>query len=235
MFGKILQSFKGRNATHRQSGDKTLGLITDWHCHILPGVDDGLQSMEEALEVLSKYEALGIAEVWLTPHIMEDIPNTTSGLRQRFAELAAAYSGSVVLRLAAENMLDNLFEERLATGDLLPIGGDGSHLLVETSYYNPPIDFDGALQRIRQKGFFPLLAHPERYVYMGRDDYKRLKAQGVKFQLNLPSLVGGYGEEVRKKAEWLLRNGYYNVAATDLHRLTVLSRLRPLENFPNEL
>lgn len=94
---------------------KTLSLegMTDWHCHILPGVDDGVRTMDESISILKSYEEAGIAEVWLTPHIMEDVPNTTEFLRQRFIELQHRYHGSVKLHLAAENMLDNLFEERL--------------------------------------------------------------------------------------------------------------------------
>ena len=76
--------------------------FTDWHCHILPGVDDGVQTMEEALQILAEYERLGVKEVWLTPHIMEDIPNTTEKLRDRFTELRTAYQGSVMLHLASE-------------------------------------------------------------------------------------------------------------------------------------
>ena len=56
---------------------------TDWHCHILPGVDDGVQTMEKSLEVLDFYEQTGIREVWLTPHIMEDCPNETAALKDR--------------------------------------------------------------------------------------------------------------------------------------------------------
>ena len=126
--------------------------FTDWHCHILPGVDDGVQTMDEALAILAEYERLGIEEVWLTPHIMEDIPNTTAHLRHRFAELQAAYTGNVALHLAAENMLDPLFEQRLAAGDLLPLGPDGNRLLVETSYFNPPVDLYGMLERIKSAG-----------------------------------------------------------------------------------
>ena len=73
----------------------------DWHCHMLPGVDDGIRSMEEALEVLAFYEQIGIREVWLTPHIMEDCPNGTVFLRERFQELQSAYKGSIKLNLAA--------------------------------------------------------------------------------------------------------------------------------------
>ena len=142
----------------------------DWHCHLLPGVDDGVQTMEESLQILSFYEQLGVSEVWLTPHIMEDIPNTTEGLKERFAKLNAAYQGNITLLLAAENMLDNLFEERLAKNDLLPLGKDGKHLLVETSYFNPPMGLNNILLRIKSKGYVPILAHPERYVYMDEDD-----------------------------------------------------------------
>ena len=68
--------------------------FTDWHSHILPGVDDGVRTVEEALEILRLYEELGVKAVWLTPHIMEDIPNTTAHLRERFAELQATYTHS---------------------------------------------------------------------------------------------------------------------------------------------
>ena len=103
--------------------------FTDFHSHILPGVDDGVQTMEESLAILREYESLGVQAVWLTPHIMEDIPNTTAHLKARFSELQAAYTGSVRLYLAAENMLDNLFLERLERNDVLPIGEGGDQMV----------------------------------------------------------------------------------------------------------
>ena len=71
---------------HRRCSLKESGIfhgLTDWHSHILPDVDDGVQTMAEALETLSYYEQLGVTTVWLTPHVMEDIPNSTDALRQR--------------------------------------------------------------------------------------------------------------------------------------------------------
>ena len=254
----------------------------DHHSHILPGVDDGVETMDEALRILATYETLGIKELWLTPHIMEDIPNSPAKLQARFAELKAVYTGDIQLHLAAEYMIDNHLRKLLqeinncpscvrgasnavaegdkttepqgeislmnncpsyivrgasnavAEGDkttepqgeislnsgdppLLPIGTSGKQILVETSYYNAPMRMNDTLQQIKSLGYFPLLAHPERYMYLSNADYTKLHSQGVKFQLNLASLAGGYGKVVKKKAEWLLTNGLYSVAGSDLH------------------
>ena len=282
----------------------------DHHSHILPGVDDGVETMDEALRILAAYEDLGIKELWLTPHIMEDIPNTPQKLKARFEELKAAYKGNIKLHLAAEYMIDNHLRKLLnareedktnkfrhsseggvlpeafqetpprfrgevvedrrgektpkecplgpaqserdnsiipqetnklrhsqcegrwheqsevtegskapnGEGDnLLPIGNAGKHILVETSYFNAPMRMDDTLQQIKSLGYFPLLAHPERYMYLDNADYLKLHSQGVKFQLNLASLAGGYGKTVKKKAEWLLANGLYCVTGSDLH------------------
>ena len=163
---------------------------TDWHCHVLPGVDDGIPELEDSLKVLEYYESCGVKQVWLTPHIMQDVPNETSALK-----------------------------ERLAARDLLPLGE--GHLLVETSYFRPPMDFWELLENIKSAGFWPVLAHPERYVYMGPGDYARLVGMGVELQLNLPSLAGSYGKEAQAKALWILKKGWYGRSGSDLHRLHV--------------
>lgn len=205
------------------SDSGALNGFTDCHSHILPGVDDGIATMEDALAVLSAYEELGVKRVWLTPHIMEDVPNTTAALRSRFEELRKEWTGNIELHLAAENMLDNLFEARLEEKDLLPIGEEGKHLLVETSYYNPPIGMEKMLDKIKSAGYFPVLAHPERYRYMDKKEYQKLKDKGIYFQMNYLSLVGAYGETARAKAEWLLEHAMIDLAGSDVHQLdTVL-------------
>lgn len=193
--------------------------MTDWHSHLLPAVDDGVESLEESLEILDLYEKAGIAEVWLTPHIMEDVPNIPAMLCQAFDGLRKAYNGSITLHLAAENMLDGLFAERFDAGALLPIGKDAKTLLVETSYFNPPVRLGETLNKIKSAGYFPLLAHPERYNYIeDLSSYRRLKEQGVMFQLNLLSVLGYYGPVVQDKAETMLGKGMYDRIGTDLHR-----------------
>lgn len=201
--------------------------FTDWHCHILPGVDDGVRQMDDALAILDGYGHAGIRKVWLTPHIMEDIPNTTADLRDRFDQLCQNYNGPVELRLAAENMIDNLFIKRLEANDLLPIGDEGNTLLIETSYFTAPINFNEVIDAVKSKGYFPLLAHPERYNYIDSiADYRKMYDWGVRFQLNLMSLSGHYGPVVRAKAQRLLEEGMYSRTGTDLHRHEHLNIIR---------
>ena len=201
----------------RQLADVWVG-ATDNHSHILPGVDDGVSDMETSLKILAAYEKLQICEVWCTPHVMEDIPNTTEGLKARFDELKAAYQGPIQLNLAAEYMMDGLFLDRLEQDDLLTHGHEGNAVLVETSYYTPPMDLHGILESIIRKGYYPILAHPERYLYMKMSDYDPLKKMGLRFQLNVASLTGAYGEDAVKKAQKLLKDGAYNYIGSDIHR-----------------
>ena len=176
----------------KQNIIKLIG-FTDYHSHILPGVDDGVQTMDESLEILRLYEEQGIKSVWLTPHIME-------------------------------NMLDNLFEERLGKNDLLPLGENGDHLLVETSYFSPPMGLKNILLRIKSKGYHPVLAHPERYAYMDESDYRQLKDMGVKFQINLPSIAGMYGNRIKKKAMFLMREQAIAYIGTDIHSYSIFQK-----------
>lgn len=209
--------FKEKVASIEKSG--IMNGMTDWHSHVLPGVDDGIQTLDDSLEVLRHFDSQGVDTLWLTPHIMEDYPNTTDDLKARFEQLKKVWTGNVKLRLASENMLDSLFEERLAKRDLLPIGENADHILVETSYFSAPMGFDNMIDSIMSAGYYPLLAHPERYKYMEESDYKKLRERGVKMQLNYVSLVGGYGETAHKKSLWLLKNGYIDVVGSDIHRL----------------
>ena len=199
----------------RESG--LLEGFRDIHCHLLPNVDDGVQKTAETVRILAEWEAVGMKEVWLTPHIMEDIPNRPDELRIRFERLTACYTGTIKLHLAAEHMMDGPFLERLEADDLLPIGKDRNRLLVETSYYIPPMNMDGIIDKVKQKGYEPILAHPERYQYMDFRDYAHWKEKGVLLQLNVPSLVGAYGPEVQAKAKKLLDNGMYDYCGSDIH------------------
>ena len=189
---------------------------TDRHTHILFGVDDGVKTLEDSLAILAYQESLGVKEVWCTPHIMEDVPNSSSFLKARFEELTSAYKGPIKLHLAAEYMLDTVFEERLKARDLLTM--EDSTVLVETSTLSPPVNLHEIFRQIQSAGYRPLLAHPERYRYLKETDYEQLRKLGIHFQLNIPSLVRFYGETAYNKAMWLMENGFYSEIGSDCHR-----------------
>lgn len=197
--------------------------LADHHSHVLPGVDDGFRTQADSLAALQAFEKAGVAHLWLTPHIMEDYPNTTADLRARFGQLREAYAAQagtqpVELHLAAEYMLDTLFARRLADRDLLTLDDD-NRLLVETSYFNAPANLYDLLEEIASAGYRPVLAHPERYMYMQPADYARLHDMDVQLQFNIVSVAGAYGPEVQARAESLLRKGYYSYAGNDMHSL----------------
>ena len=194
----------------------------DCHSHILFGLDDGVKTARESLHIMRYYEEAGLDTLWFTPHTMEDVPNTTEGIRARFEEFKAMYSGPVKLQLASEYMIDNLFEQRLAERDLLMHGED--RVLVETSTQFPPINLWEVLENMIKAGIRPLIAHPERYHYMRKDEYQRLYDMGCHFQLNVTSLVGVYGETVALKAQDLLKKGWYCMAGSDCHRSAALEK-----------
>ncbi len=192
----------------------------DNHSHILYGLDDGVKKQEDSLAILRWLEEQGVSEVWFTPHVMEDVPNTTEGIRARFEELKAVYDGGLQLHLAAEYMIDTLFEERLEKRDLLEHGEEV--VLVETSAIAPPINLWNVLEQMLKAGYRPLIAHPERYRYMEPSDYKELYNMGCFLQMNLPSIVGFYGESARQRAQYLLDKGWYRMVGSDCHRFKAI-------------
>lgn len=194
---------------------------TDHHSHILFGVDDGVSKPEDSLAILALLEEAGLRSLWLTPHTMEDVPNTTAALRERFAELKALYHGPIELHLASEYMMDELFEKHLAEKDFLFHREEGS-VLMETSTWSGPYNFWDMIDRTMRSGFRPVLAHPERYEYMGEKEYERLHGMGVRLQMNYPSLLGYYGEHVKEKALLILKKGWYDMAGSDCHRLRAI-------------
>lgn len=196
--------------------------FTDIHSHILPGVDDGVHSLEEAQEALAYFNELGIARVFLTPHIMEEYPNNDlSSLQVEFYEFAYNSQTDVKLQLAAEYMIDSNFRSHLKKG-LLSM--NNRFVLVETSFLAAPLDITQRLYSIKLESYHPIIAHPERYRYMGKRELSSLKDRNCKLQLNLMSLSGCYGNSAQSQAEDFLKNDYYDFIATDFHNLDVFKK-----------
>lgn len=193
--------------------------MTDVHCHLLPGIDDGVSSVEEARMGISYMESLGVKRMFLTPHIMFDLPdNNPLVLRDHFDSFVKSCPSSIEFRLCGEYMLDTAFAAQREMG-LLTLGK--THVLVETSYLSAPIDLRSMLYDLMMDGFQPILAHPERYQYMKNEGVYALKREGYKFQLNLMSLAGTYGRNVMASAREFLEEGVYDFVGSDFHNQSV--------------
>lgn len=204
------------------------GLRTDMHSHLLPGLDDGAETVAHSLDLLRELRELGFRKLIMTPHIMGDFyKNTPEGVRAALAELRAAAEaaglGDVELACAAEYYLDEWLGRKLAAGtELLTFGGEQRYLLFETSFLNEPLNLHATIFDLQAAGYRPVLAHPERYVYYyGRfAEIEKLRHQyGVLLQLNLNSLAGYYSPAARQVAEKLIDNGMVDFVGTDTHHL----------------
>ncbi len=190
----------------------------DYHNHTLPAVDDGVRSLEESLAVLSYFEQLKISEVVLTPHVMSGVNDTDEDVLAAYASLTEAYDGSIKLSLAGEYMLDSGFNGHLESG-VRKLYDD--NVLVETSYFSAPAMLNEMLYDISCAGLTPVIAHPERYSYMPREKYHKLREREYALQLNLLSFTSIYGGNVTGNALYLLENDMYSYMGTDLHSLRV--------------
>lgn len=212
-------------------------LGTDLHSHLLPGIDDGAKTMDHALGMLAKFEELGYKKVITTPHIMQGAYNNTSeiilGKRDELREAAAEFGLQLQIEASAEYYFDETLFDRIKTNDLLPF--NGNCILFECSFRNEPSQLEELVFALKSCGYQPVIAHFERYFYYHESlkVAKRLRELDVWIQLNLNSLTGHYGPEVKKQGEALIREGLVDVAGTDCHRIEHLHLLENHLNLPS--
>lgn len=206
----------------------------DLHCHLLPGVDDGVQTREDSLECLRRAAEAGFSDVVFTRHEMTGVYSTTPENAEslRLSLQSALEEEGITLKLhtGAEHYADDGFlnalnrqpkpgTEPTEPPPPLPTLGRGRALLVEFPLMGmPPFAAELAF-RIGIKGFIPVLAHVERYREIAESPRKagELERAGYRLQLNLGSLVGVYGRRVEKTARLLLNEGIIHAAASDAH------------------
>ena len=201
--------------------DTTLRI--DLHSHLLPGIDDGAQSMDESLRLIRALAHLGYTKCITTPHIMCDAyGNTKVSILSALQELKEALIAAEIemeIEAAAEYYVDEGLEGLIEKNELLLIAD--KYLLFETSYSHKPQQFEEIIFQIQTAGHTPLLAHPERYRYIKNPEveYPALKALGVEFQVNLNSFNGHYGKSAEKNAQYLNDLGLIDFLGSDTHNL----------------
>ena len=206
-------------------------LKTDMHSHLLPGIDDGSQDISTSLELIKGLKELGYSKLITTPHIMWDMyKNTREGILGKLELLQKAVVDAginIEINAAAEYYLDEHVEGLIKNREpLLTIGKNW--VLSEFSLAYPSHSLKSILFDMQMQGYQPVIAHPERYIYLenNKEFYQELKDIGCLFQLNLTSLVGYYGKSAQALAQYLIRNEYYDFVGTDLHHERHLEALR---------
>ncbi|RYD77886.1 MAG: capsular biosynthesis protein [Sphingobacteriales bacterium] len=196
--------------------------MVDMHSHLLPGIDDGSESFDESVEMISGLVALGYKKFITTPHVMQDFyknsPENIIPLCEKLNAVLKEKNIDATVHPSAEYMLDENFEKILEEGNLLSFGPK-KYVVVETSYLSAPPNFNEYIFNLNIAGYSPILAHPERYTYMydDFDKYKKLFDRNLCFQLNLASLGGYYSKEAKKIAERLIKENMVNFVGTDIH------------------
>ncbi len=207
--------------------------FTDIHSHILPGIDDGAQTVEDSKKLLKSFGEFGVQNFITTPHIMHNYhDNSPVTIKTALAylknELTQEGLDHINIDASAEHMIDDNFEVILEKKQVLPLGRD--YLLIEMSYLQPPINFDKAIEAVAHNRFFPVLAHPERYSFLHNKmrRYFEFKQQGIQFQLNMLSLSDYYGKEVFKTAIKLLEEGMIDFIGSDVHNMDHLTSIKKI-------
>jgi len=209
-----------------------LGLKRDIHCHLLPGVDDGASDLAESRQILRQMADSGITGLTLTSHINPDVyPGNDEALfRKKFDELRIGVDGLDVpkLSLGAEYMVTADFHRRDPESLLQFLPGS---VLIEMSYYYPSNNIEDAIFNLTSNGLTPVMAHPERYLYLADRIrvFDRICDMGCKFQLNILSLSGIYGSASVHIMNHLMKYGMYSYIASDTH---TFNHFRNLINMP---
>ena len=199
-------------------------ITIDIHSHILPNIDDGVKTLSESIEIIKKFKLLGYKKLIITPHIFSDLyPNTKDIIKEKLEIVRDALKEQnieMILEASAEYYLDMEFLRIIEDDELLPF--NKNYILFETPCSSQPIILEPAINALHQRGYIPVLAHPERYYYLYSDNlekYRKLKRLGVLFQVNLKSLQS-QSKSIKRVASKLIQAKLVDFLGSDVHRMS---------------
>ncbi len=193
---------------------------TDLHSHLIPGIDDGVKSMQESIDLLRQLEALGFKKIITTPHTMSHrFPNTKEIIHAGYDALKKQLQKeniNIDLEVASEYYYDEHFLELISKNELLSFGD--KYILFELSYNIKPLMLEQTVQKLLKVGYKPILAHPERYnYYTTTEHYHHLKDMGLAFQINAVSMQNFYGKKAKSAVEKIIKMGIVDFIGSDIH------------------
>lgn len=195
----------------------------DMHCHILPEVDDGARSIEEAVNMAMMAKENGIKGIFATSHYIEGSGYKDSvynrGVLNKLNTELINRDIDIKIYLGCEvystlNILKLLEKEQITTLN------NSRYILIELPMHDVPIFIEAMIYNLKLKGITPIIAHPERNtkIIETPNILHGFIMKGALAQLNLPSILGMYGEAVKKTAEILIRHDMIHFVGTDAHR-----------------
>ena len=209
--------------------------MIDIHCHLLPGIDDGADTLETSLSMARMAVADGIERTYCTPHIYPGLyENVGAEIRRRVSHLQLILDDKgIPLRLdfgADTHLVPDLLEG-LRCGRV-PTLGDSRYLLLEPSHHVRPPRFKESVFDLIGAGYIPVITHPERLTWVDQhfSDFTDLSRSGAWLQITGGALIGKFGPRVKHLAERFVGEGWADVLASDGHstgqRAPVLSEAR---------
>lgn len=199
-------------------GSGLLGRV-DLHTHVLPGIDDGARDDAEALAMLRVAAADGSGVLVATPHGAFANRERVVAAARRLDGLATLAGIPVRILPGSEQRLTADLPNRLADGEAATIGGTPWVLVELALEQSWPAWFDQAIYRVQLAGFWPILAHPERYPPVQRNPWLLSGAvgAGVLMQVNAAAFLARPSSRSRHTAEQLLRLSLVHLLASDAH------------------
>jgi protein-tyrosine phosphatase len=196
--------------------------VIDLHSHILPGLDDGVRTLEEARELARAAVAEGTTTIAATPHVRDDHPTTPEQMEAGVAALRADFAEqSIELEVIHGGEIDLEALRSLSGDDIrrFTLGQTGRYLLVEFPYAAWPLSLEATLFELQLAGVVPVLAHPERNpdVQAEPERLRELVDAGALVQVTAASLDGRGGHAAKRTAAQLVRRGLVHVLASDAH------------------
>ncbi|MGC1240172.1 MAG: CpsB/CapC family capsule biosynthesis tyrosine phosphatase [Chryseosolibacter sp.] len=203
----------------------------DMHSHLLPGIDDGVSTLEEALQIVKNFQDLGYRRIITTPHVMSDAYRNTPEIIHAKLEALKIYLRDnnihIPVSAAAEYYLDESLFKMVETNQPLLTFGE-KYLLFETNFITEPFNLKEFIFLATTKGYKLILAHPERYLYLHNNlgKVQDLLDRGVLMQLNISSLTGYYSRPVQSMAYKLVDQKMIHWLGSDCHHLQHTHLLR---------
>lgn len=216
--------FKSIFSTQKKVQIESLESIgTDMHSHLIAGIDDGVKTIDEAIEIILFMKSIGYKKIITTPHTMlggyDNTPEIILGGKEKLKAALKEKGIDFEIEAASEYYLDEHFTGLINNNEkILTFGKD--YVLFEFSYMSRPSSMETTFFDLSVNGYRPILAHPERYPYLadkGLKEYIKIKDAGVLLQINMFSLVGFYGKQAQLLAHELIDHNMVDFIGSDIH------------------